>query len=110
MTSNENDRNGTGAHRDGFENGDPRICERHEIADGRASPSCGDCRLVTDGGKVRDGMDRSLRESRLDIVVTRGDGRDVFVKADDQVLLLDESEARILARELIDELDGDCDE
>ena len=45
MTTERNDRNGTGSM---------QICERHEIADGRASPSCGDCRLVTDGGTTAD--------------------------------------------------------
>lgn len=44
---------------DGYENGDPRICERHEIADGRASPSCDDCQPVrADGGTTADGTYR----------------------------------------------------
>ena len=44
---------------DRLENGDPHICERHEIADGRALPSCDDCRLVTDGGTTADGMEHA---------------------------------------------------
>ena len=44
-----------------LENEDPRICERHEIADGRASPSCDDCQPVrADGGKTADGTYRLM--------------------------------------------------
>jgi hypothetical protein len=46
------------------------------------------------------GVAQDLRESRMDIVVHQGNGRDVFLKADSSVLLLDKSEARILAKKL----------
>jgi hypothetical protein len=52
----------------------------------------------------------SLRESIQDIIVTRGQGREIFVKADDQVLLLDESDARVLLDELYGELEASRDE
>lgn len=51
------------------------------------------------------GVAKELRESPLDIVVHRGKGDDVFVKAGERVVLLDEMEAMTLTKELLDELD-----
>lgn len=64
----------------------------------------------SDTGGNDDGIAQSLPNSRLNIVVTRGKGQDVFVKADGQVMLLDESEARDLAREITETLEGGSDE
>lgn len=54
--------------------------------------------------RIEPGVATKLRKSPLDIVVVRGAGRDVLVKADEQVLLLDESEARILRDEIDEKL------
>jgi hypothetical protein len=53
------------------------------------------------------GVARKSRESHRDITIRRGNGDDVFVKAGDDVLLLDETEARILATEIRETVDTD---
>jgi hypothetical protein len=66
--------------------------------------------IVTDGGTdtatptdgtTAGGVAQQLRDSPLDIVVLPvEESTDVFVKADEQVLLLDEMEAQTLAKEI----------
>lgn len=54
---------------------------------------------------TEEGVAKELRESPLDIVVHRGKGDDIFVKAGERVVLLDEMEAVTLTQELFDKLD-----
>lgn len=54
-----------------------------------------------------DGVVQKIRNSHIDIAVVEGEGDDVFLKAGGDVLLVDEMEARTLAKEIVEKLEGD---
>lgn len=62
---------------------------------------------MTDPYSESSGVVQQIRESPIDLGVASGHGDDVFLTANGEVLLLDETELRLLYKEIGEYLEGD---